>query len=70
MKSLKDVLISAGGIDKYFEDKVPVNLWRAKNFGAKESIFGMVEQKVIRNNGKFRPADITIYKKMEQIGFP
>ncbi len=43
MKSLKDVLISAGGIDRYFEDKVPVNLWHAKNFGAKESIFGMVE---------------------------
>lgn len=42
---------------------MPVNLWRAKNLGAKESIFGMVEQKVIRNNGKVRPADITIYKK-------
>jgi hypothetical protein len=63
MKSLKDVLIAAGEIDKYFDDKVPVNLWRAKNLSAKESIFGMVEQKIIRNNGKVRPADITIYKK-------
>lgn len=63
MKSLKDVLIGAGEIDKYFDGKVPVNLWRAKNLGAKESTFGMVEQKIIRNNGKVRPADITIYKK-------
>ena len=63
MKTLKELLIDAGEIDKYFEDKVPVNLWRAKNLSNKDPIFGMVEQKIIRNNGKVRPADITIYKK-------
>jgi hypothetical protein len=63
MKNLKEILIDAGEIDKYFEDKVPVNLWRARNLSNKEPIFGMVEHKIIRNNGKVRPADITIYKK-------
>lgn len=63
MKNLKEILISAGEIDKYFDGKVQVNLWRAKNLNAKGPIFGMVEQKIIRNNGKVRPADITIYKK-------
>ena len=63
MKSLREILIDAGDVDKYFDDKVPVNLWRAKNLSNKNSIFSMVEQKIVRNNGKVRPADITIYKK-------
>ena len=63
MKSLREILIDVGDVDKYFDDKVPVNLWRAKNLSNKNSIFSMVEQKIVRNNGKVRPADITIYKK-------
>ena len=63
MKSLREILIATGDIDKYFDDKVPINLWRAKNLSHKNSIFSMVEQKIVRNNGKVRPADITIYKK-------
>ncbi|WP_444997508.1 Tse2 family ADP-ribosyltransferase toxin [Aliikangiella sp. IMCC44359] len=63
MKNLKDILIDAGEIDKYFDKQVPVNLWRAKNLKSKDPIFGMVERKVVRNNGKVRPADITIYQK-------
>jgi hypothetical protein len=27
---LKDVLIEVGGIERYFGNQVPVNLWRAK----------------------------------------
>ncbi len=62
MKYLKDVLISTGDIDKYYDDLVPVNLWRAKNLSNKEPIFSMVEHKIVRNNGKVRPADISIYQ--------
>ena len=63
MDSLKDILVEKGQIDKYFDEKVPVNLWRAKNIKSKEPIFGLVEKKIVRNNGKVRPADITIVKK-------
>ncbi len=63
MKNLKEILIDAGDIEKYFDGKVPVNLWRAKNLSSKEPIFSMVEQKIVRNNGKVRPSDITIFKK-------
>lgn len=63
MKSLKEIFIDAGEIDKFFDDKVPVNLWRAKNLNKRDSIFSMIEQKIVRKNGKVRPADITIFKK-------
>ena len=56
---LKDILIEAGEIDKYYED-TPVNLWRAKKKNDKCSLFGMVEEDKILSNGKLRPADITI----------
>ena len=63
MKNLKDILIDAGELDKYFDTTIPVNLWRAKNLNSKDFIFSLVEEKVIRSNGKIRPSDITIYKK-------
>ena len=63
MKSLKEVLIDAGDIDKYFDGKVPINLWRAQNLSSKQGAFNLIEQKIVRNNGKIRPADITIIKK-------
>jgi hypothetical protein len=40
---LKDILISAGDIDRYFEQS-PVNLWRAKRTTDKGSLFGLVEE--------------------------
>ncbi|MET1257463.1 hypothetical protein [Aliikangiella maris] len=63
MKSLKDLLIDTNELEKYFDTRVPVNLWCAKNLSSKDFIFSMVEEKIVRNNGKVRPADITIYKK-------
>ncbi|GAB1256770.1 hypothetical protein NBRC116494_12720 [Aurantivibrio plasticivorans] len=59
LEVLKDVLIKAGDIDRYFED-APVNLWRAKKKSDLGSLFGMVESDTIMSNGKLRPADITI----------
>lgn len=58
---LKDILISAGDIDRYFE-KSPVNLWRAKRTTDKGTLFGLVEQNKILSNGQPRPADISIYE--------
>lgn len=63
MKMLREILLDAGEIDKYYDNKVPVNLWRAKNLNNKAPIFGMIEEKIVRHSGKVRPADITIYKK-------
>lgn len=59
---LKDILISAGDIDRYFE-KSPVNLWRAKRVTDRGTLFGLVEQDKVLSNGQPRPADISIYSK-------
>jgi len=61
-KLLKDVLISAGDIDRYYEE-TPVNLWRAKKIKDKGTVFGLVDNNKILSNGKVRPADITIILK-------
>lgn len=68
MKYLKEVLISAGDIDKYYDDLVPVNLWRAKNLSNKEPIFSMVEHKIVRNNGKVRRLIFQYIKTMVLTG--
>lgn len=59
---LKDILISAGDIDRYFETS-PVNLWRAKRTTDKGTLFGLVEKDKVLSNGQPRPADISIYEK-------
>ncbi len=56
---LKDILISAGDIDRYFE-KSPVNLWRGKRITDRSTLFGLVEVDKVLSNGQPRPADITI----------
>ncbi len=64
---LKDVLISAGKLEDYFDGKVPINLWRAfnkrqgkANRAGNEHIFGFVEEPIMLSNGLPRRADITI----------
>jgi len=60
MVTLEDVLIEAGEIDKFFGDKAPVNLWRARNLSKKGTgLFDLVEEEQIRN-GNVRPPDVTI----------
>ena len=59
MKLLRDVLIEAGELDRYFEGKAPVTLWRAKRRGPSD-LFELVEAPVVRAGGVPRPADITI----------
>lgn len=58
MKLLRDVLIEAGELDRYFEGRAPVTLWRAKKKQA-ERVFDLVESELVTPRGP-RPADITI----------
>ena len=58
---LKDVLIEVGGLERYFGNSVPVNLWRAKKSKLPISeLFSLVETEVIRSRGAPRQPDITI----------
>ena len=57
---LKDVMIEAGRLDRYFEGFVPVTLWRAYNIAKGSGPFDFVEQAMVLSNGRPRPADITI----------
>jgi len=58
---LKDVMIDAGQIDRYFEGKVPVNLWRGIKKKTGKGVFDFVETTYVLSNGKPRPSDITIH---------
>lgn len=58
---LKDVLIELGCIERYFGNRAPVNLWRAKKVKAPiQELFTLVESEVIRPRGAPRQPDITI----------
>lgn len=57
---LRDVLLEANELDKYFEGRVPATLWRARNKRGPDDVFGLVEEETIRPSGAVRPADITI----------
>lgn len=65
MKVLKDVLIKAGEIDKYFDGRVPVTLWRANKKGSTGHIFDLVEKPLYRSGGIPRPADIKIDERKD-----
>ena len=60
MKILKDVLIQAGQIDKYFDGRTPVTLWRAKKKSLPGDAFELVEKPLYKSGGIPRPADIRI----------
>lgn len=60
MDILKDVLIEAGEIDRYFDDMVPINVWRARNLKKNWPAFGLVEEEFRRSSGQVRRADVTI----------
>ena len=59
MQVLRDVLIAAGELDKYFEGVAPVTLWRAKKRG-QEDVFSLIEEPMTSSGGIPRPADVTI----------
>jgi len=60
IEALRDILLEVGEIDRYFEGRVPVNLWRAKKIRDVGALFEIVEQEVVRPRGAPRKPDITI----------
>lgn len=57
---LKDVFISQGDLERYFEDYVPVNLWRGLNVKKNVGLFDLVEKPFKMSNGIVRKLDINI----------
>ena len=57
---LKDILIEAEELDRYFDGQVPINLWRAKKKTSIRPVFDLVEEPFALSNGNMRPADISI----------
>ncbi|MFP6845551.1 MAG: hypothetical protein VB958_10105 [Thalassolituus sp.] len=60
---VKDILISNGDIDRYFE-KSQINLWQAKRVSDRGTLFRLVEDNKILSNGQPRSADISISVKV------
>jgi hypothetical protein len=59
MQVLRDVLIEAGEIDRYFEGVAPVTLWRAKRRD-QENVFALITQPLTTSGGANRPAEIQV----------
>ncbi len=57
---LKDILIEKDKLDSFFDENVPVDLWRAVNKKSNNSVFDFIETGFVLSNGRPRPADITI----------
>jgi hypothetical protein len=57
---LKEILISKGQVDRYFEGLTPVQLWRALNVRRNEHPFQFIEEPFVLSNGRPRPADIAV----------
>lgn len=59
---LRDVLLSEGQVERYFEGQVPIHLWRAldtRKIGME--LFDLVEQDKLLSNKRIRPADIKVF---------
>jgi hypothetical protein len=59
-KVLRDILVAAGQIDRYFEGSTPVNLWRGLHTRRSSGIFDLIEHPIVLSNGQPRPADVTL----------
>ena len=60
--NLKDVFISMGELERYFDGVVPVNLWRGLNKKRNAGLFDLIESPFKMSNGKVRKPDLTIEK--------
>ncbi len=57
---LKDVFISIGELEKYYEGFVPINLWRGLNIKRNAGLFDLIQTPFKMSNGRIRKPDITI----------
>jgi hypothetical protein len=57
---LKDVFISLGELERFYENVVPVNLWRGLNIKRNLGLFDLIEKPIKMSNGLVRKPDITI----------
>lgn len=62
LTNLKDVFISMGELERYFDGVVPVNLWRGLNIKRNTALFDLIESPFKMSNGKVRKPDLTIEK--------
>lgn len=60
---LKDIYISKGQVDRFFEGQVPVHLWRALNNKRGDALFDFFEVPTKLSNGRLRTPDITILNR-------
>ncbi|BBA32001.1 uncharacterized protein sS8_0031 [Methylocaldum marinum] len=58
--TLKDVFISMGELERYFDGVVPVNLWRGMNKKRNSALFDLIEHPFKMSSGKVRKPDLTI----------
>ncbi|MGH1472050.1 MAG: hypothetical protein ACRBCS_12700 [Cellvibrionaceae bacterium] len=57
---LKEVFISMGELERYYDGIVPVNLWRGLNIKKNVSLFDLIEKPFKMPNGRIRKPDIEI----------
>jgi hypothetical protein len=60
--TLKDVFISMGELERYFDGLVPVTLWRGLNIKRSVALFDLVEKPYKLSSGRIRKPDVTIEK--------
>lgn len=63
---LKDLLLQQGQLDRYYDGRVPVHLWRALKRTQSAALFDFVEVEYTLSNGRPRPADITIVDRNDE----
>jgi hypothetical protein len=64
---LKDVFITLGELERYYEGTVPVNLWRGLNIKRNAGLFDLIEKPFKMSNGRIRKADISIEKEWVRV---
>ena len=63
VRLLRDLLISKGPLEKYFEGHVPSNLWRTFCVESNDAVVDTAEQGYVLSNGRPRPANIEVTQK-------
>ncbi|OZG71005.1 hypothetical protein BTA51_23150 [Hahella sp. CCB-MM4] len=57
---LKDVFVSLGELERYYDKVIPVNLWRGLNVKKNCGLFDLIEKPFKMSNGRTRKPDISV----------